>query len=590
VRGEAGLALGMIRRGDALDTLKALTRSADNAIKHRAYAAIGLLSTPPAIEFLKTRPQNGPADTIGWALAIGLLERPPDELMSQLIKLLDGPAPLEAQRLAVWALRAHPSPAARQAARTVLLKTRDSLLFGEALLAIGANADPQDLPLIQEILEPGADIQDFAYYAKGSPLHVGTLDPLTVNHRHLAFMALTAYPTIPDHAKELLRDGFERRADIVAGRGTISRPERIAYGLDFPLRLLSLGTHGAAEDVRFMESLCGVDGRLVQPPQDNASVGSRPIDLATPYYRRFPSIGMAAVAMGVHVRRFGLEPPRENVSLFGTEFVLAADALGDRWRVDSDFSDARAACALGMGISGQRARFAQEIKSMMPKLRQGQGLAYGFGVLALGMLHDADALEFAGAYLGPATDRIDTEKLTKARMAAIATRRPPIDPRSPEPHRALTMTLQEIAARRAMVQGLEALGDPRAIPLLMGEWGKDQGLDIEVARAIAHCRENVVDDEPADAFVRAMLEMMRQSRSLELAGAAAASLGVYYQRQTEARLATLIEGSDYTARIWRTAPPSAAAGLSASQQEVMAIANPWFYVTVHNALAQALRP
>jgi hypothetical protein len=340
-----------------------------------------------------------------------------------------------------------------------------------------------------------------------------------------------------------------------------------------------------------MDAMCGLDARLVSPPSENDSGSWRSTDLATPYFRRFPSIGMAAVAMGVHVRTFGLEPPRQDFPTVGAELVSAADGLADRWRVESDFSDARAACALGMGISGKRERFAQEIKNIMPRLRQGQELAYGFGVLALGMLHDPDAVELAGAYLGPATDRLDTEKLIKARVTAAATRRPAINPRSPEPHRALTMTLQEIAACRAMVQGLEALGDSRAIPLLMGEWGKDQGLDVEVARAIAHCRGKAVDDEEqTDAFVRGMLELMRQSRSPDLAGAAAASLGVYYQRQTEPRLARLIEGGDYTARLDRIVSPRASPPLSPAQQEILAIANPWFYLTVHNALAQALRP
>jgi hypothetical protein len=266
--------------------------------------------------------------------------------------------------------------------------------------------------------------------------------------------------------------------------------------------------------------------------------------------------------------------------------------------VASDFSDARAASALGMGLSGKSQKFAGELKHVLPDLKQGQGLAYGFGVLALGMLHDPAAIEFASPYLGPATTQIDVDKLIAARIAAIAAsrRRPAPAKDSSEPQRALSLTLEEIAARRAMVQGLGALGDPRAIPLLMGEWGKDLGLDIEVARAISRCLPDTARDtseDPSQPFAKGMLQLVRQNRSPELAAAAAASLGVFYERGTAARLAKLIENGDYMAQVEPITPrvrfdPFSTIDKTAAQQAVLSIANPWFYLTVHDGLRKTL--
>jgi hypothetical protein len=623
VRGEAALALGMLRHSDAVPTLKSLTRLADVPAKLRAWAAIGLLNSPQAIEFLKNPPKTGGADLVGWALGVGLLENPPNESLSAMVKLLDNPgAPLEAKHLALWTMRVHPSPDAREVVRAVFFNTKSQLLFDESILALGGCADPKDVYWLIQILRPTNDFDAIAFFVqpnysgtspirdmrKGQPDgHIMLAPSLAAYQRHLAIMALDAYASPTDEALDVIRFPFDNRGKPFNVYGTIAAL-MLWNGTDLPSRMLTLAVHGVADDVKYMNELLKADPRLYKDPQQRDPPGypkdtrvqiEPRIDQATPYYRTLPSIGMAALAMGLHLRTHGLESGRSEGGI-STNALPAEDALSDRWRVASDFSDARAACALGMGLSGKNQRFARELKNVMPDLKQGQGLAYGFGVLALGMLHDPAAIEFASPYIGPATAKIDVDKLIAARVAAIAASRgrPAPAKDSIEPQRALSLTHEEIAARRAMVQGLGALGDPQAIPLLMGEWGKDLGLDIEVARAISRCRPDAVrgtSDDPAQPFVLAMLQLLRQNRSPELAAAAAASLGVLYERGTAARLAKLIENGDYMARvepmIVKGVPfdPFGTVDKTAAQQAVLCIANPWFYLTVHNGLARTLR-
>jgi hypothetical protein len=211
--------------------------------------------------------------------------------------------------------------------------------------------------------------------------------------------------------------------------------------------------------------------------------------------------------------------------------MAAHEALMQCYQMPTEPVELRAACGIAMGISNTKER-ARDIKRTMTLLQPGEEVIFGYGVFALGMFGDEETVQCALTHLGPSRKLLDVSSLVTLHTGAKL----PI------------MPLTQVVARRAAAQGLAALGDPDAIPLLVGQWGNDPAVNRELARAILWCHRasaTAASDDLAVRFGQSLAQLVDNDAAPSLAASAVASIGILHQKKDADRLNQLIVESNF---------------------------------------------
>lgn len=575
IRREAILSLGRVRHAPALELLKRSTKDSDDTCRLPAWSAIGLLDTPEAMGFLETPPPAGQLDRIGWTVAVAMLSEPNVKIWETLRKFLVDPACPEAQRITVQAIRIHRPFWGREALIDALQTEFADAVLQAVIAAIGDYQDPRDIPNLVAIAKNGAaggcdwpliqNLQKAIIIAKDKITIRGASPPVQplINRlqsfRRPAFLALGSYGNKLTHAgadalrTPIIRDvsnitikADEHKREVLMAGGGLSNPHTQEMGIQ-DCAILGLGYLGDPDDVEMMRLLDGMPNP--KPGKLEQSILTHPLE-----FRR----GWATLAMGLHMRRAGGDAGQayetSNVTL--RPQLPVEDALNNVYQQETALNSFRAATAVAFALSGD-AQYTRLIKQPLPRLQPGQEPVYGYALQALGMLGDKEALAWFREGFEPPQQKLDAAKL-----ASSAARPAP-------------MSRREFLARRAAIQGMAALGEPEAIPSLIAQWGKQPLLDVEVARAVLWCRRDPISPAEQDLATTfgESLAQLANDKSPALAGSALASLGELFDRGGRARLARLIEDTDWE-QLAFPLPPVRLPLYYAPQLEVVSMANP----------------
>lgn len=596
VRAEAILSLGMIREPKAMPELQKLTKDADDACALRAWAAIGLIGDADSMRFLRTAPAPKGRDRIGWTLAVGLLEQPADSMWGILRKqTIDAQCSQEARRLAVWALRTHNPPGTHELLNQIIWNSPDPMVVCEAMLGLPVEPDKSDIAFLTNVISSIGETMNLPIMARtgvnprgvrsssgsdssgGWAKAVETDSPITSDSlsseiyprlRESASMALAQYDNPGDSARAIIGGPLDRMA---ATSG--------AFGHAMPSDVLILGSMGNMADYSTIEDR--LEFRAPASEAGQAWAAPSVVNRQADTFRNVPSRGYAAIAIGLLLSGAGTKPQNIPVAPPQPRPMPPSpdEALFSHLQQHTEPVDLRAACALALGIGGQRHR-AADVKRVVDALRPGDEAVFGYTMLALSMWHDYQVLDYCIRQLGPGQQRIDSADLVSRHLS----------------RKAPAMKLSEIMARRAITQALAVLGNPKAMPMLIKQWGQHPAADLEIARAIAWCSRSVVDssgvprDDLAAGFGRALAEIASQERAPALAASAAGSLGILYERGTTKRLDRLIANASFTRKgFLASSKRGAAADWAAPQRHVLALANRYYYLMA-NESPQAARP
>lgn len=229
-------------------------------------------------------------------------------------------------------------------------------------------------------------------------------------------------------------------------------------------------------------------------------------------------------------------------------------------------SEFRAACAMALGIGGQKQR-ATEMKQVLESLTPGDAPVFGYSMLAMSLWGDADVLRYCNRQFGAGRRTIDAK--------ALISREPS--------RRATPMPLNQVLARRAVAQALAVMGDPSSIPLLVSQWGQNPAVDSELARAIAWCHRDSTKSLAANSmameFGDDLADLLRQETAPALAVSAAASLGALYDNGSAERLNSILDGQTFFTRGKELGADGKMDLKKALQQQVLALGNPHYYLT-----------
>lgn len=630
VRAEALLALGRVHAMDALELLTKATADSDSSAALRAWTAIGLLDTAPARQFLEAAPPAGSEARIGWTVAVGLLKEPTKAMWQTVRKQVDeSEASAEAQRLAIWAMRLHrPEGTHDMLLRTIHTSTNRALV-SEAIAGLPRFGNPNDLQFLADIVRgQGAtanlrvlsqfgtdvtkalspDTQD--YYA---PSETFSFDPDSLDSQGRE----SRVPQTPQARKVGQVRGeflFVRESAVRAlGEFETAGPdirraigEPVLYGIrGFPRPFLPQDVLALAK-IGNLDDYYGLSDRL------EVQVLWHPgFPEPTPAERmRRPGRGNAAIAIGLLLDRLGggvqnvpdmvplqapipinngrVPPapargrragalPRAPVARNGRsgrvievpqspQFLVPRSnpdlVLYTSYRKLDETSELRSAAVMALAIGGQQQR-AGDIKRSLADLRANDAPIFGYTMLALGLWGDPDLLPLAARQLQPAKET--TAAALTQRISAIAP---------------ATMPLSQVLARRATAQALATLGDSRAIPLLIDQWGHSPAVDVELSRAIAWCRPGHASESTdlSGEFGQALANVLSKDLSGDRAASAAASLGALYDQDAIKRLNTLAMDETPLAR-GQPLEEGGKMNLKAPQRVVLGLANPHYFMT-----------
>lgn len=624
VRGEAILALGRMRHADSLELMKRLTGDGNHPVALHAWVAIGLLDSEAAQHFLAAVPEPGGVNRIGWTLAVGLLERPTDTMWESIrAQLKDSDTSIEAKRLALWALRAHQPRGTREVLLKVIDTSRDVELVAEALQGLPNDPRPTDieflsaiatgkgrttsLPTLSQFGVPSASIVDGTSLACGRV--VDEADPFETESETLIRR------TRPREKNEVV---FSRRVEEARTAYLYLREAAIRALGEF--NVVDTTSRDAASNAAFVGLF---QFRRIFLPQDvlaMAKVGvledyypmADRLQLSTMWHPGFPKPtpaerayrpgrGNAAMAIGLLLKHLGggqqtvpdlvytqaVVPVRGGVigrsrtlqsirNETGSPAFMVVRSAPDlelmmHLQNSKEPSELRSACAMALGIGGQKQR-KQDLLRVLRSLSPSESPIFGYSMLAMSLWGDGDVLPLMATQIGPSRTSIDAQSILA----------------SHQPGRMSPMPLREIVARRAMAQAMAALGDPGAIPLLVGQWGRNPALDLELARAILWCHRESSDtvastNEIVLKFGDDLANLLSADASPALAASAAASLGALFDNGSAVRLDSITLGQNFLMRGREAASDGTMDFTKAPQQQVLGISNPHYFLTAFGA-------
>jgi HEAT repeat protein len=596
VRAQAALALGLVQHPRAATLLQTLINDSDDTTAINAWAALGLLESGDASRFL-SRSATRPRDMIGRALCIGLQPEPDAAVWDSLVLQVKQSTVPEARRLALWAMRIHRAPPTQALAMQIVHTTTDRDLFAEAVLALGDMNQPEGQRIITDIIRMAesaralpaiANDPDFrlvwtADAPNATPRRPGSRDNrartrvtgLAHDYRTIAILAAIESGAPSAETADAIRSAVGGRA-VGLAVAPDERPIPVnqpSMPPEEPARMIGMGLVGRADDGIILNDSFRIDFNKYlagSPVAGLSAQSSRVMDLQR--FMQFPSRPMAALGLGLALRRNGdgLLGAGGVSAETGAALPDASGNLANQLQLATEALDVRCACALALGLAQTPAN-KDRLKGILRNNQPGEEVVLGYTLLALGLLGDAETVDLAADALGPGSTQFTADMLLDN-----------------ERRRGLSlMPMDELLTRRAIVDGLAALGDPRALPVLLDQWGRDDALTLDTARAIARClRPAVMNASPKelgallDNYTGALIELVG-SDSNHLAALSMASLGMLYASpEMFQRLGSITAGNDYTCRSAITTGAGRIDLSRAYPLPVLRLSNPFYAITL----------
>lgn len=566
VRAEAALALA--RMGKGQERLLELTRDPDQRVRCRAWVGLGLLDDE---KDLLERADLDAAESVAVVTGLGLLDRPGDKAMARLRECVKGSPSAEVSRMALWALRVHPHPEDRELVLEALRTRPTPCLAIEAITTLGAVGDARDLAGLTEIGYAGPEAQKlpvFTFLKTMGASRSQTTDPALLL-RGAACLALAQMPAdvrtradtgavnqdVVRAANMLSQNAFKYQSEVIRsdGHNIYYTPCSVYPGM----ATLGLAQYNGPE--LLLDML-----KMKWPP----ITGCNPEKL--PWQ---PPRGYAAMALGVYAGsrvsdlsyRDRMQDKKDRNNAVNTLRVVLESRDEPR--------HLRAACALALGLSGDTS-YADPMVRMTEKGRLNDELIGGHIILGLGLMGDQRALGIAQGYLGSAQE-IDVKRIgeSSAFENAIVFVRPAGEP--PD-----ISNEDGVLARRAAVLGLAALADRRAGPMLLAQWGQNQWVSLEAAKAMGACGVYEGTDS--------LIALMKNASRPRTAALAAKSLGEMLDLGSPSRLSRLVSGNypgqllDVEPLEWLTLPTPGSprkemSPLHTAEREFQGLGNPFLY-------------
>jgi len=523
-------------------------------VRCAAWVALGLLDAPRCRAFLAEPVALVPEEQGARVAAIGLLTSLDRSHRAALIALLqDDQTPLEVKRMVVWAISQHAPDPNRidedvlnwhaSAMNWAVDNVPSNFVLSQAIESEVLVNQRGGVPWLIDMLRYYPVVRRLPGYEaiRALPdevMHGSSLRRLAMETRIGASLALAQLPTPGDRGeREELREMLVRRARSGNRQGPMSGGRYTTGVLDFNRGIdavaLAMHTDGSEADLDVFYDL--LRGFTLIPIDEampaNPETGIVPEDLilrqSTNEVRSY-----AALAIGLMMRRgtpgnelavarpLLYERPGRNESdetnhtPLGTLRAMDIERIKRRFgqrlaRAVADDGEPltyRAACALGLGLSADP-RFIPVLTEELAKLRGGDELVLGYGLLALAMLGEADAAVVAKRYL---------------------TRTGPVG------------EIDDVLGRRAALDALSILGQAggdHASDALIGSWGKDPWVSLQAAESISR-----------SGYFEAVTKMLDAGAgdSSRWRLAATMSLGRALESTYPSKLDALITGSNFT--------------------------------------------
>jgi HEAT repeat protein len=552
----AAITLGRMGATDAVPELIRHTQQLNPEPTHIAsWLALGLMGGPGRAQFLTRQlPQLNDADTLTAITALGLIDELPPGAADQLLAYVkDKNTFPEIRRMALWALTEHEPEKHRRLLHQITSESIEPYLIMEALEGLGRAGDGRDIPTLTDFAGADAPPKFAAFLAMSLGEFEKTKDGLLGLQETLE--------TIGDQQSK--RGPYQNlmtglRASAIRALGQLDDPtlqNPVAQGLgkiDQPFIQQSILT-GEQAQVAFIISL-GLIGqeyasRTIGALVDGSAAGERhpfntgliPIRKST---RRAPAPRLnlsnqitlrdnytaihrcyAAISAGLLIERIdqltadkralnALTPEAfgpKDIPTIRTDLI---DSLMGPLASTGEASYTRAACALGLGLSGDKKQIPRLV-AIMEKCRKQDEAIYAHIALALGMLGDKNLPGRLKDYLGPPKKSLDVPAVIKDGFKK-------------------EYTYEQRMSRRAAILGLAALGDQDAAPLLIAQWGKDAWISYEAGRALGMLKVRTPAPE--------LTLLVYQKQNETAAEVAAWSLGDLYDPAFLSRLTRLQRG------------------------------------------------
>ncbi len=569
VRQQATIALGRIGDKAGVERLLQLLNDRDDHVNEVAWMALGLAQAPQAREKLLDPGTLTRSQTIGWIVAVALMDKPPENVLRTLAELVKQTRDAEVAAMALWAMRHHSPAGLLDAAKLIMHEATDPLLVSEAMLITGQQRATDQISHFKAILMTRRSgviaatrqmVQSIRYDTTEAEINV--IGAQVASLRTAAALALGEYAYPPENrhgqrAREALRMIFEE-APPPAG---LRHGQRAYTGFAFtgatPYEIrfaaTQLGRIGYAQD---MELLI----RILRTPRLQDALGN---GLDARYFMRRSH---AAIGIGLYLRRMTelgiiMEPTdlpdarhtstgdralwRRNGALEGedpdqTRYILRKTlrSLIDVASDPQEPYDLRAACLLALGISNSPARQA-DIRAVLNSPAGRHRIVAAYGVLALGLLGDPETTPAASKLLKhPPARSLTTDQLMAMRLAD-------------------TLPPGEIIVVRALLQAISKIESTQAADLARGQFGREQWTSRQAILALRLLGDTGLV-HPLTEMLDRFPQMQREERQRgqrvpaplpadQVAAITAWSLGHLLRPTAEDRLAQVFQrGSNYT--------------------------------------------
>jgi HEAT repeat protein len=598
VRAEAAIALGRIAAKDAVERLIELTGDDNVDVRIAAWLALGMHGNPDARDHILTPRDVTEPQLMAWIAALGLMEEPTDRGLGALMWFLEHGGPrttsreqkgvfgqtsdlwqrllndraTNAQRMAMWALRVQEGPRLRNMMREILEHDGATYPAIEAIMTLGAAADPRDIDLLCKIyllFNDGRDLpvvhrlflldqgipSGFSLPITGVPLDRWPYGEEELHGvRNAAALALASYPTdiVRKHLARPLLSDQERYPELPTN--TTYARRHIPYAkveilrsdapdiIDPPIinrftqhirddspvyrhGMISLGLIAHEDDLpRLMEM---TEIARVASPRERAE------------HTRGVDRHMAAIALGLALRR--LEQVQHDDQLRfavarrnGNRAPVLRNDIQDRQRGINDaferlveiINDAteppsmRAATALALGLTG-REEAATVLVSAASTFSKQDILPLGYTTVALALLEDDRAARGARALIGEPEDELDLGRMGRGGLDD-------------------KLSLDDILAGRAAVAALGSIEHKDAEALLLTAFGRELFISREAARGLRR-RGDI------NALARSMIELMpTEDMSPKMRVMALWTLGELLDRHDPPLMRRFTDGCNYT--------------------------------------------
>lgn len=519
VRAAAAIALGRMRATEVMDDLVELVelpRTLENEeVRLAGWIALGLLDSPESGAYLgeklktleharklvtlTTSEVMELTEMMACVSGIGLLSEMPAGAEAKLLKLVSySHRSRELRRLALWALCEHDAAKHRRLLHQVIAGSKETFLVIEAIEGLAKAQDIRDVETLRRLAtipKAVASPRLPVIFLKGSGIE-------TRVYKRLAAMRALGRFRQDEHRSVMEVELMKLTKYKPVGKAQM-------HWLEFELAL-TLGLTAP---------------RYAPGMLTNATKGEK-WDEDQPWFSQqwgcgyIPVRPFTAIGLGLLMHRMnewdvlGAGLTDEALALGVKELPALRsemlEALHDTLVNTSESPHQRAASALGIGLSGSSRQIPRLLR-VLDQIGKKDEATYGHVVLALGMLGDKKLPYRLLGYMKPA-NKIDTEAVLKKKLKS-------------------NYTHDRRMSRRLAVTALGVLGEPNAAQMLVGEWGKDPFVSLEVGRSLRALKDT--------SITGAMVELMGQDEEPLVAEVAALTLGELYDPESSARIRRL---------------------------------------------------